>query len=93
MLVLSREIGTSIVIEDVRVTLVRVGPEHCEVALEKLAGGRRRIATLPREESVAACYDTRLVFLGMRGAQARLGIDAPRDVHIARQDVCEGLAE
>ncbi|MEX1095822.1 MAG: carbon storage regulator [Planctomycetales bacterium] len=93
MLVLSREIGTSIVIEDVRVTLVRVGPEHCEVALEKLAGGTRRIATLPRDESVEVCYGARLVFIGASGTKARLAIDAPREVHVARHEIREGLAD
>ena len=50
MLVLSRELGDSVIIEDVRVTVVRIGPKYAEVSLVKLAGGKPVELILPRLE-------------------------------------------
>ncbi|MEX0717001.1 MAG: carbon storage regulator [Planctomycetaceae bacterium] len=89
MLVLHRRIGEAVVIEDVRVTLVQVTAAYCEVAFQKLAGGRRTVATLPHHEFAQACYDTRLVFLGRVGTKATLGIDASKELRIVRDELRE----
>lgn len=87
MLILSREIGQAIVIDDVVVTVIRVGGRSAEVSLQKLTGGKRVVATLLRDEPVDACYNTRLLFIESRGPKVRLGIDAPDGIEIRRQEV------
>jgi sRNA-binding carbon storage regulator CsrA len=87
MLVQSREIGQAIVIEDVLVTLITVAPHYAEVALQKLSGGKSLVVTLPHNESVDACYDTKLVYIQSFGQKARLGIDVPPGIRVHRKEV------
>lgn len=86
MLVLTREVGQAFVIEDVAVTLVSANTEYAEVSLQKLSGGQAVIATLPKNQGVAACYDSELIFIKLSGEKARLGIQAPRHLHISRKE-------
>ena len=86
MLVLSRELGESVVIEDVRLTVLRIDSAYAEVSLAKVAGGKPVVLTLPRHEYVQACYDVRIVFIQVNGPKVRLGFDAPREVHISRSE-------
>lgn len=87
MFVLSREIGQSILIEDVEITLVDVRPEFAEVTFQKDSGGQKRSKKLPHDESVAICYDAQMVFIQFRNASsARIGIEAPTSVQVFRKE-------
>ncbi len=87
VLVLSREIGQAVLIEDVVVTLVAATAEYAEVSLQKLSGGKTVIATLPKQQCVDACYDTQLVYIEGKGKKVRLGIEAAADLFIQRKEV------
>lgn len=91
MLVLSREIGQAIVIDDVVITVVRVTPEYAEITLQKVTGGKKVIATLPLNEYVDACYNTQIVFITSRGNKARFGVEAPADLPIYRYEVWDTI--
>ena len=86
MLVLTREIGQSVIIEDVRVTVIRFGSDFAELSFAKITGGEAKIVTMSRNESVDACYDVRITFVQGTRAKLRLGFEAPREVHIHRED-------
>ena len=87
MLVLSRRAGEAILIEDVVVTLLSVRPDFIEVALQKRSGGKSVVVTLSKGQSVDACYDSRICFVAYRDSKARLGIQAPADIEIRRQEM------
>lgn len=89
MLVLSREIGESLVIEDVALTLVTVGGRYAEVSLVKLAGGKTIVVALPYGEYVDICYDARVVLIRAEGTKARLGFEAPEGVLIRRRELID----
>ena len=86
MLVLSREAGESVVIEDVVLTLVGISEEYVEASLVKLTGGRVTIATLPRNEYVEICYDVRVIYFNLKEGRVRLGFEAERGARIARRE-------
>ena len=85
MLVMSREVGESVVIEDVVMTLARVGDRYAEVSLRKVTGGKKSILTLPHNERKAICYNVEVVFIEVKGEKARFGFEHPTDVTITRQ--------
>lgn len=84
MLILSREIGESFLIEDVVVTLVRVDGRYAEVALRKSSGGKPRLLTLRRDDLVTVCYDAQLVLVALSGSKARFGIESPDEIEVRR---------
>ncbi len=84
MLVLSREIGESVVIEDVVLTLVSVSEKYVEVSLVKMSGGKVTMATLPHDQTVEICYDVEVVVVNTKGPKVRLGFETPDDLTIRR---------
>jgi len=86
MLILSREVGEAVIIEDVALTLVRIGENYVEVSLVKTTGGRPVVLTLPHHQYINVCYNAQAVFVATKGTQARLGFEAPPDVAIRRRE-------
>ena len=89
MFVLSREIGESVIVEDVALTLVRIGEQYVEVSLVKMTGGKSTVLTLPRHQPVDICYDVQVVFVAAENSKARLGIEYPPEVSITRREFWE----
>ena len=89
MLVLSREPGESIVIEDVLFTLIRVSEQYLEASLVKMAGGKSTTLTLPQNEGVDICYDVQVVFISAKGTNVRLGFEIPDHVTITRREMLD----
>ncbi len=86
MLVHSREPGQSLLIEDVRLTVIRATPDDVDVSLRKVTGGPPRHVTLRRGTPVDACYDVRITYVTRSDTRVRLGIDAPRELSITREE-------
>ena len=84
MLLLTREIGEAILIEDVAVTLICSNPNVAEVSLQKLSGGKKVTATLLRGKAVDACYETQLIYIGAKGTAARIGVNFPKWIRVVR---------
>jgi len=84
MLVLSRQVGETVVIEDVVVTVIRVAEGYVEASLAKMSGGKATIVTLPQNEYVDICYEARVVYLFAKGPKVRLGFELPRWTAIRR---------
>ena len=86
MLVLSRAVGESVVIEDVNLCLVRTTSQYAEVSLTKLSGGKSVVVTLPLQKKVDICYDVEAVFVATNGEKARLGFEYPNGVSVLRRE-------
>ena len=84
MLVLSRQVGESVIIEDVTLTLTRVGDGYVEVSLTKVSGGEKTVLTLPHDERVSICYDVEVIFVAAMGTKVRFGFEFPPKVTIIR---------
>lgn len=69
MLILSRELGESVVFEDVVLTLAKVGSRYVEVSLVKATGDKRTVVTLPHNEYVDICDDVRVIFINVNGTK------------------------
>ena len=93
MFVLSREVGQSVVIEDVAVTLVRIGEAYVEVSLVKMAGGKSLVVTLPYQQPKDICYNVQVVFVAVTGMKARLGFEAPPEVAITRREFWDAQSQ
>ena len=93
MLVLSREIGESVVIEDVALTVIRTSDEYVEVSLAKISGGRSTIVTLPQHEYVEIGYEVQIVFIATKDSKVRLGFEAPPETRICRQEILESRSD
>lgn len=90
MLVLSREIGDSIRIEDVKLTLVRIDeqqPPYVEIVLAKTLGGKRRVVTLPQDEWIEICYGVTIGLVATSKRKARLGLEYPTGVDLRRSEL------
>ena len=84
MLVLSREVGHSVVVMDVVVMLIGLGTNDAEISLRKQTGGKSRIVTLPRGQAVEVCYETRIGLVESRESHARLTIESPEGIQVRR---------
>jgi carbon storage regulator len=60
-------------------------PELTEVVLKK--GGDMLILTRKDNESLFIGDDIKITVLGVKGNQVRIGIDAPKDIDVHREDV------
>jgi sRNA-binding carbon storage regulator CsrA len=89
MLVLSREVGEAIIIEDVVLTLAQVADGYVDVSLRKTTGGRRIVLALPHHQRIEICYGVEAVFIDATSAGARLGFDHPPEVTISRLESIE----
>ena len=93
MLVRSREIGESVVIEDVALTVIRTSDEYVEVSLAKISGGRSTIVTLPHQEYVEICYEVQIVFIATKDTKVRLGFEAPSETRICRHEILQSRSD
>lgn len=80
MLILNRRKGESIYIGDAKVTLIRTHP-----AITLAFGGMWHNVATGRHLSIRP--DIHIYVAGRQGAQVRLGIDAPKDVVILREEL------
>lgn len=84
MLVLSREPGEAVIIDDVVFTLARVADGYVEASLRKTAGGIPTVITLPHHRHIDICYGVQVVFIEATGVRATLGFEHPPEVTICR---------
>lgn len=84
MLVLSREPGEAVIIDDVVFTLARVADGYVEASLRKAAGGIPTVITLPHHRRIDICYGVQVVFIQATGVRATLGFEHPPEVAICR---------
>ena len=89
MSILSREVGESVAIEDVVLTLARVGNGYAEVSPGKCAGGKKTILTLPHRERKTICYNVEVVLVAVEGKKVRFGCEHPPEVTITGQEFQE----
>ena len=91
MLVLSREVGESVLIEDVLGTVVRASSDSIDMSFVKKNGGRNVLVTFRRNQVVEICYNVQAVLIRSDGKSARLGFEYPKnDVHVSRAEMVEG---
>ncbi len=86
MLVLTRNVGQSLLIEDVQLTLIYVDPGSMIFSMEKLTGGRETKVRLQRHQIVNVCYDVKFQLISVEGSTARLGLEHPESVTIQSID-------
>lgn len=91
MLVLSRRIGESLVIEDTEVRVHGFDDESAELHLRKITGGAVVVASIHRSELLDACYDCQLTLVAVRDDRIRVGIVSPEDVAVYRKEVFDAL--
>ncbi len=94
MLVLFRKVGESILIEDVRFTVVRVSGEYAEVALAKVSGGAKRVLTLTKNQWIEICYNVKVTLISIAGSEGngdktRFAFEYPEGVSIVRGEVSD----
>jgi sRNA-binding carbon storage regulator CsrA len=89
MLVLSREIGESVAIDNLTVTLVEVGERYVEVCVENELSGQSTLSRLPHLQYVEITPEVQVLFVAANGTTARIGFVAPRDMRIARGEFLE----
>ncbi len=87
MLVVSRRVDESLLLEDVVVTVRDFGEDSAELELRKLTGGQSVQAQIRKHELLDACYDCQLTVVAVRGDRVRIGIAAPDEVAVARKEV------
>lgn len=86
MLVLTRDIGQSLLIEDVQLRMIYADPNSMIFSMEKLAGGRETKVRLQRHQIVNVCYDVKFQLISVEGTTARLGLEHPESVTIQSID-------
>ena len=89
MLVLSREPGEAVIIDDVVFTLARVADGYVEASLRKTAGGSHTVITLPHHKRIDICYGVQVVFIEATDVRATLGFEHPPEVTICRRAYLE----
>ena len=82
MLIVNRDVGQSLLIEDVQLSLLYVDARSIVFAMTKLSGGRETKVQVPRHQIVDVCYDVKLQLLSVEGGTARLGLEHPETVLI-----------
>lgn len=82
MLVLTRGVGQSLLIEDVQLKLIYLDPNSMIFSMEKLKGGRETKVRLQRHQIVNVCYDVKFQLISVEGSTARLGLEHPESVTI-----------
>ena len=82
MLVLTRDVGQSLLIEDVQLKLIYVDPSSMIFSMEKLTGGRETKVRLQRHQILNVCYDVKFQLISVEGSTARLGLEHPESVTI-----------
>ncbi|WP_417847231.1 hypothetical protein [Thalassoglobus sp.] len=84
MLVLTRVVGQSMLIEDVQLRLEYADARSIIFSLEKLSGGRETKVRIQRHQIVDLCYNVKLQLISVEGQSARIGLEHPPSVSIQR---------
>ncbi len=84
MLILTRDVGQSLLIEDVRLSLNYADGNSIIFSMEKLSGGRETKVRAQRHQIVDLCYNVKLQLISVEGQTARLGIEHPSTVSVQR---------
>lgn len=82
MLILKREPGQTLMIEDVQLTLVHVSLNAIVFSMAKLAGGRETKVRIQRNQIVDVCYNVKFQVLSIEGQSARLMLEFPESVKV-----------
>ena len=86
MLVLMREAGSSVSIEDITFTIIALGDGVADVSLAKPKSERPKVITLIRGETVEICYGVTVVLIKVSDKSVRLGFECPREISIVRSE-------
>lgn len=86
MLVITCDVGQSLVIEDVQLTLIYANSRSIIFSLEKLAGGRQTKVSVQRHQIVDVCYNVKFQLLSVSGQTAKLLLEPPENVQIETPD-------
>ena len=86
MPVLSRKIGECILIGDQVLTLLRIADAYVEISLAKTTGEDYRTAKLWQQRPVQLLSNVQVGLVSTDGLRARLGINAPPQFGIARNE-------
>ncbi len=86
MLVLTRDVGESLLIDDVQLKLVYTDQSSIIFSMEKLTGGRETKVRVQRHQIVNVCYDVKFQLISVEGSTARLGLEHPESVTIQSID-------
>jgi sRNA-binding carbon storage regulator CsrA len=84
MLILSRQLGESVVIDDLVVTVDSYADDHAILSLMKTNCEFLRKVTAPFHEPVEISDHVRAWMVRAERDRVRLGFDAPRDCSISR---------
>ena len=84
MLVLSRKLGESLVINDLIATIDSFADDHSVLSLMRTNCEFLRKVTAPFNESIEITDDVRAVMIRAEGDKVRFGIEIPPDCTIAR---------
>ncbi len=91
MLILSRNVGESIIIGDnLRVTVLKIQGKTIDLGLEDLAH-KRNFPNLSAKEDqrIQIGEGVSILVVEIRGKQVRLGINSPPDIAVLRGDLYE----
>lgn len=84
MLVVTRSVGESLLIEDVQLTVIQMQENTITFSMQKLTGGRETIVHLQRHQIVEVCYNVKFQLVRVAGSRARLGLEVPPGVNVQR---------
>ena len=86
MLVLSRTVGTSVLIEDVTFTIVTIGNGVADASLRKRKGERPRVISLIQGETIEICYGVTVALIKISERSVRLGFEFPPGINFTRSE-------
>jgi sRNA-binding carbon storage regulator CsrA len=88
LLILSRNIGEILVIGDLNITVTGIFDNKVYLGIAN-KGTKSAFSTLnaKQEEEITVTENVRIKILQIRGRQIRLGIKAPPDIHILRDNL------
>lgn len=90
MLILTRDVGQSLLIEDVQLNLIYAEPRSIIFSMEKLTGGRETKVSMHRHQIVDVCYNVRFQLISVTGQTARLALEFPETVSVQTPDTNDG---
>ncbi|TWT58154.1 hypothetical protein KOR42_15250 [Thalassoglobus neptunius] len=87
MLVLSCDVGQSLLIEDVQLLLIYADPRSIIFSMQKLAGGRETKVSLQRHQIVNVCYNVSFQLMSVSGQSANLVLEHPEEVTVQKNEL------
>ncbi|MEW4488865.1 hypothetical protein AB1L42_12335 [Thalassoglobus sp. JC818] len=86
MLVLTCDVGQSLLIEDVQLVLIYADARSIIFSMRKLSGGRETKVSLQRHQIVNVCYNVSFQLMSVSGQSANLVLEHPEEVSIQKNE-------